>query len=348
MDAAPLLSVVMPVHNGMPYLPEAVASILGQTLRAFEFVIIDDGSTDDTPAYLRSLDDPRVRVHRVEKTGIVQALNHGLRLSRAPLIARMDADDASHPTRFEKQYAYFRDHPDCVLLSCHFEYMDLDGAFVREHRNLLTDEAIRWQMFFTTPFVHPGAVFVRAAAAAVGDYSPEYPTAQDYDLWSRLAARGRMANYPETLLRYRYNPNSNSGRNSTAQRDAASRIAGAYAESVDPALKAATVRELYMFLAAGHQPQGCTPEELARTFRAMKSRFLDGRTAGEELVRQVRDTQKRLRWRCLEECRRNALRPVAGLRWLRLARAFDPDGASLAGLIGRRVRRAVGRSGPIA
>jgi hypothetical protein len=347
MTAAPPISVVMPVHNGMPFLPEAVGSILGQTFRVFEVVVIDDGSTDDTPVYLRALDDPRVRVHRIEKAGIVGALNYGLRQARAELVARMDADDVSYPTRLEKQYGFTRDHPDHVLFSCHFDYIDPRGQFVRDHHNLLTDEAIRWQMLFTTPFVHPGAVFRRADALAVGGYREEFPVAQDYDLWARLAPRGRLANYPEKLLGYRCNPTSTSEKNSARQRELASRAAGAYGAAACPGLTADRVRELYMFLAAGRHPEGSSVADLTRTFRAAVTHFVRP-GAGEELLREVGATRQKLRWRCLDECRRNALRPAAGLRWLRLARAFDPDGASLAGLFGRRVRRAVGRSGPIA
>src|SRR5262245_55831113 len=97
MNDSPAISVLLAVHNGLPYLPQAVESVLGQTLGAFELILIDDGSTDDTPAYLRSLVDLRVRVERLEKVGLPQALNHGLRIARGRLIARLDADDIAYP-----------------------------------------------------------------------------------------------------------------------------------------------------------------------------------------------------------------------------------------------------------
>jgi hypothetical protein len=217
--------------------------------------------------------------------------------------------------------------------------MSLEGAFVREHRSLVTDEAIRWQMLFTTPFVHPGAMFSRAEAAAVGNYDVAYPTAQDYELWTRLAGRGKVANYPESLLRYRCNPVSVSAKNSLAQRDAASRIAGAYAAAVVPGVTAEQGRELYMFLATGEQPASGV-SALARTFRRLKAALGGTAAAGPELRGQVRATQQRLRWHCTAECRRNAWRPVTALRWLRLARVFDPEGTTMSALVRRRLGRA--------
>jgi hypothetical protein len=339
MNTDPLISVILPVYNGMPYLPEAVESILAQTFRRFEFLIIDDGSTDDTPRYLASLTDPRVRLYRLSKAGMVRALNFGLDAARTSVVARMDADDISVPTRFEKQYGYLQAHPDCVLLSCHFEYMSPEGSFIREHRNLVSDEAIRWQMLFTTPFVHPGAMFSRAAAAAVGNYDLVYPTAQDYELWTRLSGRGKLANFPESLLRYRYNPVSVSMTNSLAQREAASRIAGAYAAAVVPGVTATHGRELYTFLATGEWPASGDLGGLVRTFRRMKD-YLGGTvTSVPELRDHVRSTQQQLRWRCTAECLQNAWRPVTALRWLRQARAFDPEGTTVAAMLRRRFRR---------
>jgi glycosyltransferase involved in cell wall biosynthesis len=339
MTPDPLISVLLPVHNGMPHLPEAVESVLGQTLKEFELLVIDDGSTDGTPDYLRSLALPRVRYHRLTKVGLVGALNYGLGVARAPLVARMDADDVSLPTRFEKQCAYLRRHPDCVLVGCHFEYMSLEGHCVREHSNLISDEAIRWQMLFTTPFVHPGVMFSRSAAAAVGNYRTEFPIAQDYDLWTRMATQGRLANYPEKLLRYRCNPVSVSERNSARQRDYASQIAGAYAAAAIPEVEATSAQELYMFLAAGVLPESRSIGELAVTFRAMKRYFLDSYEQGPELLAQIKGTQERFRWRCLDRCRQNAWRPRRCLQWLRWAREFDPEGASLPRLLKRRLSR---------
>src|SRR5262245_36140263 len=108
MSASPAISVLLPVHNGMPYLPETVASILAQTCTDFELLAIDDGSTDDTPRYLNSLHDLRIRYHRLNKVGLVGALNYGLEQARAPLVARIDGDDIALPERLARQIDYFR------------------------------------------------------------------------------------------------------------------------------------------------------------------------------------------------------------------------------------------------
>src|SRR4051812_12524034 len=129
-SSARQISVVMPVWNGESFLAEAIESILAQTCRDFEFLIIDDGSTDGTPAILREFEarDPRVRVLWQQHEGLVAALNAGLAAARAPLIARMDADDVSTPERFELQLAYLQAHPECVVLGTAMLVTDPDGA----------------------------------------------------------------------------------------------------------------------------------------------------------------------------------------------------------------------------
>ena len=201
---SPALTVLMPVHNGERYLRDAVASILGQTFRDFEFVIVDDGSTDGTAAILASFDDPRIRVIASPSCeGIARALNRGLAASSAPLVARQDADDLSHPRRLELQLAFLRDHPHVVLL----------GTQVRliGHRTALgwwrarTHDGIRFQSMFDNPFIHGSVVFRRDAAGA---YDASLASAEDYDLWSRIAAAHRVANLPQKLVHYRIHPGS--------------------------------------------------------------------------------------------------------------------------------------------
>src|SRR5262245_4369124 len=101
MSSQPAISIVLPVHNGIPYVRQAVESLLGQTFRDFELLAVDDGSTDETPQYLRSLADPRVRYHRLEKVGLVATLNYGLERACGAAIARLDADDIAYPSRLE-------------------------------------------------------------------------------------------------------------------------------------------------------------------------------------------------------------------------------------------------------
>lgn len=208
MQSDPLISVVMPVYNGRRYLAEAMDSILAQTVRDFEFICVDDGSTDDSAAIISeySKRDARVRLFSRPNTGVWKALNDGIEASRGRLIARMDADDVSLPNRFEKQLAFLEAHPEVVAVGCPVLVMDADGAPLRE-----MPDPPRWtheeidaahltgggQVFF-----HPALIFRRSALERIGLYR-NWPAAQDLDLFLRLAEIGKLANVREILLKYR-------------------------------------------------------------------------------------------------------------------------------------------------
>jgi glycosyltransferase involved in cell wall biosynthesis len=123
----PEVTVLMPVYNGMPFLPEAVDSILNQTLRDFTFLIINDGSTDDTEEYLDRLDDPRLQIVHQPNQGIGAALNAGLALCKTEFIARMDSDDLSLPSRLKAQLDFLNLHKDVGLVGTKFAYLGISG-----------------------------------------------------------------------------------------------------------------------------------------------------------------------------------------------------------------------------
>src|SRR5438477_491801 len=129
----PRISVVLPVHNGMPFLPQAVDSILAQSFPAFELNVIDDGSTDDTPAYLRAQSDRRIHYHRLEKVGFSEALNYGIGCSSAPLIARMDGDDVAEPQRFSQQLQYLEHDRLCILVGCQSTVINAQNETVKDY-----------------------------------------------------------------------------------------------------------------------------------------------------------------------------------------------------------------------
>ena len=114
MSSSPQISVLLPVHNGMPFLPETLESLRAQTFKDYELIALDDGSTDDTPRYLASLSEPRLRVVRLARGGLVAALNFGLQMARASRIARIDADDVALPERLRLQVAQGAIH-DCIV-----------------------------------------------------------------------------------------------------------------------------------------------------------------------------------------------------------------------------------------
>jgi glycosyltransferase involved in cell wall biosynthesis len=196
---------VLPVRNGLPYLIEAVESILRQTFADFEFLIIDDASTDETPQYLRSLSDPRVRVITHDRSyGVADSLNHGIALATAPLIARQDADDISEPRRFERQLAWLAGHPECVVLGSQVDKIDAAGKVIEHFPRPLTEgDFLRHFASYANPFTHGSVMMRRDRVLAVGGYRGRIRYAEDYDLWLRLDGPGALCNHPDTLYRYR-------------------------------------------------------------------------------------------------------------------------------------------------
>jgi glycosyltransferase involved in cell wall biosynthesis len=197
----------MPVYNAEQYVLQATESILTQTFGDFEFIIIDDGSSDGSTAILQELAarDARIRLISRPNTGYTVALNEALSLARAPYVARMDADDISMPTRFEKQIAYLRSHPDCVLVGSRILTIDPFGSPLYEPHHPLVHEEIEKQLLNGVGWaiVHPVSMIVRSHMVALGGYRVEMEPAEDLDLFLRLAERGKIANLPEVLLYYR-------------------------------------------------------------------------------------------------------------------------------------------------
>jgi glycosyltransferase involved in cell wall biosynthesis len=203
----PLISVLMPVYNAERYVTEAVESILAQTFCEFEFLIIDDGSTDRSRILLEDLAarDSRIRFFSRANTGYTQALNEGLALSRGTFIARMDADDVSVPTRFEIQLAYLRAHPDCVAVGTGVLLIDPDGQPLCGWAKSQSHEEIDRAHLGGQggAMVHPATIFRRDTLLAIGGYRVEFEPAEDLDVFLRLAERGRLANVPDVLVHYR-------------------------------------------------------------------------------------------------------------------------------------------------
>lgn len=196
----------MSVYNAGRYLREAVESVLAQTYGDIEFIIIDDGSTDDSPKVLREYArrDSRIRLTVRENKGLTVTLNEGLGMARGEFIARMDCDDVCLPDRLEKQVAYLRADPSIVCAGGHFELIDEKGRLLTRLRPPSDDESIQKLLLAGhTAICHPAAIMRREAVMKVGGYDPYFQTTQDLDLWLRLGEVGRLGNVPEVVLKFR-------------------------------------------------------------------------------------------------------------------------------------------------
>jgi glycosyltransferase involved in cell wall biosynthesis len=196
----------MAVYNGDRFVRDALESILWQTYTNFEFIIINDGSTDNSGKILEEYAaiDSRIRLVSRENRGLTVSLNEGITMARGEFLARMDADDISLPQRFDQEIAHLRAHPELVLVGSRVLLIDPDGLPIREACDERTHEEIdqahlnrRW------PVVHPVVMMRTEAVRQVGGYRDRYNTLEDLDLFLRLAEVGKLANLPQVLLKYR-------------------------------------------------------------------------------------------------------------------------------------------------
>ena len=205
MSSSPRVSVVMAVHNGDAFLAEAVESVLTQTLRDIELVVVDDGSTDMSAEILAAVSDRRLRIIQNERNvGLAASLNHGITASRGPYVARLDADDVCDPDRLRRQTVYLDANPCIAILGTAVRVVGSgtpNGTVWPAPGGPL---AVRFVCMLRTPFMHP-TVMIRRAAFAEGllAYDEQLAPAEDYDLWARALCSVDGANLPEPLVTYR-------------------------------------------------------------------------------------------------------------------------------------------------
>ena len=199
------VSVIMGVYNGERYLPDAIKSILDQTLTDFEFIIINDGSTDRSREIVMSFSDPRIKpVDNEKNLGLVATLNRGLELANGKYIARMDADDIALPNRLQRQVDYMEQHPEMVVSGTSVELFN-DAEVHSIWKVTVDPRSIAMQLLFVPCFCHPSAI-LRGEVIRKHQirYSKDYVHAEDYELWIRLLRSGfNIGNLSEVLLRYR-------------------------------------------------------------------------------------------------------------------------------------------------
>lgn len=204
--AEPRVNVVMSVFNDERYVGEAVDSILNQTFRDFEFIIINDGSTDRTREILSSYRDHRIHLFDQENMGLTKSLNRGLSLARSEYIARMDGDDISDSTRLEKEVRFLDQNRDVGLVGTFAYRIDEQGKRISLYTYKTTNEEIRKNIWVDCPFCHSSVMFRKACIDTVGPYREKVGPTEDYDLWFRITERFDTANIPEPLHAFRIDP----------------------------------------------------------------------------------------------------------------------------------------------
>jgi len=203
------ITVLMPAYNAGKYIREAITSVLEQTYRNFELLIVNDGSTDDTISVVLSFKDPRIVLVDQDHHGIAQALNTGLRLADTYYVARFDADDICMPDRLEKQFNFLEDHPDYILVGSDAEYILEHGDFLFSFKCIAhSNEEVQRNMYVYCPFIHSSVMYKRDEVISAGGYNEHAHHFEDYLLWTGLAKMGKMQNLREPLIKVRFNPAS--------------------------------------------------------------------------------------------------------------------------------------------
>jgi glycosyltransferase involved in cell wall biosynthesis len=201
----------MPVYNTEAYLEAAIQSIRAQTYRKFEFIIVNDQSSDRSPKILRDYArrDKRIRLlHNRTNLKLSRSLNRAIKASRGEYLVRMDSDDVALPDRIAKQVAYMDAHPEVGVAGGAMDLIDGQGRVIGVRRYFQTDARIRARIFRYSPFSHPTIVLRKAVLLRAGLYDPACNPAEDYELYFRLGRLAKFGNLAETLLRYRIVPKS--------------------------------------------------------------------------------------------------------------------------------------------
>ncbi len=206
MTDAPRVSVLTSAYNGERFLPQAIESVLAQTWRDFEYILVDDASTDSTAEIIAryAAQDERIVPLRCETNGGTnRALNRGLEIARGEFVANLDQDDLALPERLSKQVAFLEQHPQVGVVGSFARHIGETNEPLGDTPCLQEPGRLRWDFLFRCSVLHSAACMRRALVLQIGGYSPNHPFATDYELFSRLLAHTELANVPDYLVAYR-------------------------------------------------------------------------------------------------------------------------------------------------
>ena len=196
------ISVLMSVYNGAKWVEKAIKSVLDQSYENFEFIIVDDGSTDDSFNIISKIKDERIKIYRQNNEGLAAALNNGIRYCNSPWVARIDADDIWDEKKLEKQIIYLQEHSDVVVLGTGFDLVDSSYSLIKNYSGLYYERFCAKNLYVFRPQPpHSSIMFKREFAEGIGAYRPDISKAEDYDLWLRLSQLGEVRCLPESLVK---------------------------------------------------------------------------------------------------------------------------------------------------
>lgn len=247
------VSVIMPAYNAEKYIKEAIDSILNQTYTDYEFIIINDCSTDNTEAVILSYSDPRIiYVKNGQNLGVAATLNRGLAIAQGEYIARMDADDISMPKRFEKQVAYLKDHVEVAVVGCAVErFSETDSYGVRTFAQ--SREMMSCDMLFSCGLAHPSVMMRRSVIVQIGGYDREFDGLEDYELWCRVEEYYGILAMSDVLLRYRIHKFQVSKNPSEQYRERMIRLKKRQLEKLEIPIEGAQAESFYAYC-LGNKP----------------------------------------------------------------------------------------------
>lgn len=202
--STPKISIIMPAYNAEKYIKEAVDSILNQTFKDFELIIVNDGSTDSTKTIIESYIDPRIKIitHKTNQ-GIYSSRSDGLKAAQGEFIAVLDSDDIAMKNRLEEQSNFMIKNPDIAVVGSWMEVIDVDSGDTYTLKPECDPVIIKWMHILKNQILNSASFFRKDIVDKIGYYKKEYEYAEDYDLWSRISRRYKMANIPKVLVKYR-------------------------------------------------------------------------------------------------------------------------------------------------
>ena len=242
------ITVLLPIYNGEKYIRKAIDSILCQTFRNFEFLIINDYSTDQSEAIIKTYNDPRIKfISNKSNLGLIETLNIGLKLAQGEYIARMDQDDISFSYRLEKQIAYLDNHPEIGVCGAGFRIIDNDDKFITETRFTNLSSLLSWQLHFFCPIAHPTVMMRKSLIKKIGGYNKNALYCEDYDLWTRLNPITHITNINEVLLSLRKHNDNMSRRHFVEQINNSINICSSLiSKTLNEEISSDLIRQIYL------------------------------------------------------------------------------------------------------